>query len=121
MSIQRTPKPWGYELLWVHTDRYAGKILSIRPGCQLSLQLHERKEESMYLLSGALEVELEEEGGHTICYPLCRGEVIHIPARRRHRLRATTACRVLEVSTPELDDIVRLQDDYGRVPDQHEI
>jgi mannose-6-phosphate isomerase-like protein (cupin superfamily) len=119
MSIQRIPKPWGYELLWAHTDRYAGKILAIRRGCQLSLQLHEHKQESMYLLSGALEVELEEEDGRTTCHQMSRGEVIHVPARRRHRLRAMTACRVLEVSTPELDDIVRLQDDYGRVPDQH--
>ena len=114
MSIQRIVKPWGYELIWAHTQRYAGKILAIRRGCQLSLQLHERKEESMYLLSGALEVELEGEDGRTTCHEVRRGEAIHMPARRRHRLRALTACRVLEVSTPELDDIVRLEDDYGR-------
>jgi mannose-6-phosphate isomerase len=116
MAIQRIAKPWGYELLWARTDHYAGKILAIRRGCQLSLQLLERKEESRYLLSGTLEVVLEGEDGRTTCHPARRGETFHIPARRRHRIRALTACRVLEVSTPELDDIVRLQDDYGRVP-----
>ena len=116
MSIQRIAKPWGYELLWAHTAQYAGKILAIRRGCQLSLQLHEHKEESMYLLSGALEVELEGEDGRTACHQMRPGETIDVPGRRRHRLRALTACRVLEVSTPELDDIVRLEDDYGRAP-----
>ena len=116
MPIQRIPKPWGYELLWAHTQQYAGKILSIRRGCQLSLQLHERKQESLYLLSGALEVELEGEDGRTTCHQMRPGETIDVPARRRHRLRALTACRVLEVSTPELHDIVRLEDDYGRAP-----
>src|SRR2546429_9981941 len=83
MPIQRIAKPWGYELLWAHTAQYAGKILAIRRGCQLSLQLHERKEESMYLLSGALEVELEEEDGRTACHRMYRGKGIHIPTRRR--------------------------------------
>jgi mannose-6-phosphate isomerase-like protein (cupin superfamily) len=112
--MQRIRKPWGYELVWAHTPRYAGKILSIRRGCRLSLQLHQRKEESLYLLSGVLEVELEGEEGRTTCCRARRGDTFHIPAGRRHRLRALTACRVLEVSTPELDDVVRLQDDYGR-------
>jgi mannose-6-phosphate isomerase len=112
--VERISKPWGYELLWAHTDRYAGKILSIRRGCQLSLQLHRRKHESLYLLSGILEMELEGEDGCLTCQQVRRGETIHVPAGRRHRLRAFTACRVLEVSTPELDDVVRLQDDYGR-------
>jgi mannose-6-phosphate isomerase len=116
MVGQRIPKPWGYELIWALTPHYAGKILSIRRGCQLSLQLHQRKHESINLLSGALEVELEEEDGHTTCYQIRRGETLYIPAGRRHRFRAVTACRVLEVSTPELDDIVRLEDDYGRAP-----
>jgi mannose-6-phosphate isomerase-like protein (cupin superfamily) len=114
MEAQRIDKPWGYELLWAHTPDYAGKILSIRRGCQLSLQFHERKDESLYLLSGALEIELEGEDGRLACHRARRGEAIHVPPRRRHRLRALTPCRVIEVSTPELDDVVRLQDDYGR-------
>jgi len=116
MEAQRIDKPWGYELLWAHTPHYAGKILAIRRGCQLSLQLHERKDECLYLLSGALELELEGDDGNTTCLRAIRGETFHIPPRRRHRLRALTTCRVLEVSTPELDDVVRLQDDYGRAP-----
>jgi mannose-6-phosphate isomerase-like protein (cupin superfamily) len=115
MSGQRIPKPWGYEYIWAHTPHYAGKILSIREGCQLSLQLHEHKHESISLLSGTLEVELEEADGRTTCYCVRRGDSLYIPAGRRHRFRAVTACRVIEVSTPELDDIVRLEDDYGRV------
>jgi mannose-6-phosphate isomerase len=115
MTAQRIEKPWGYELIWAHTARYAGKILAIRRDCRLSLQLHERKEESMYLLSGSLELELEDEAGRTICHRARQGEIFHIPPHRRHRLRALTACWVLEVSTPELDDIVRLEDDYGRL------
>jgi mannose-6-phosphate isomerase len=112
---QRIPKPWGYELIWAHTDQYAGKILSIRRGCQLSLQFHPRKDESLYLLSGALEVDLESGEGEIVCHSVRRGETIHVSAGRRHRLRAVTACRVVEVSTPELDDLVRLEDDYGRL------
>jgi mannose-6-phosphate isomerase len=108
------PKPWGYELIWAHTAHYAGKILSIRRGCRLSFQFHERKHESFYLLSGRLEVVIEGEDGERRCHLARSGESFHIPAGCRHRLRALTPCRVLEVSTPELDDIVRLQDDYGR-------
>jgi mannose-6-phosphate isomerase len=114
MTSQRIDKPWGHELLWAHTPRYAGKILSIRRGCQLSLQFHERKDECLYLLSGSLELELEEDDGGTTCHRARRGAVFHIAPCRRHRLRALTACRVLEVSTPELDDVVRVEDDYGR-------
>ena len=114
MTVQRVPKPWGYELIWAHTPQYAGKILSIRAGCRLSLQLHERKQESMYLLNGRLEVEIETEAGQRCHYRVLPGETLFIPAGCRHRLHALTACRVLEVSTAELDDIVRLNDDYGR-------
>ncbi len=114
MSIERVAKPWGFELIWAHTPHYAGKILAIRPGCQLSFQFHERKHESLYLLSGSLEIETEEPSGQRVVHLARRGEAFHIPAGCRHRLRALAACRVLEVSTPELDDIIRLQDDYGR-------
>jgi mannose-6-phosphate isomerase len=114
MSVQRVPKPWGYELIWARTPHYAGKILSIRSGCQLSLQFHERKIESMYILSGTLEMELEGEDGRATCHQARSGDTFHIPPRRRHRLRALTSCRVLEVSTADLDDIVRVEDDYGR-------
>jgi mannose-6-phosphate isomerase len=116
MTTRRIQKPWGYELIWAHTAYYAGKILSIRRGCQLSLQLHERKHESISLLSGTMEVELEGADGVTTCHCVRRGEALDIPAGRRHRFRALTDCRLVEVSTPELDDLVRFQDDYGRAP-----
>jgi mannose-6-phosphate isomerase len=114
LSPRRVPKPWGYELIWAHTAHYAGKILSIRSGCRLSFQFHERKHESMYLLSGSLEVEIGTEAGQRCRYRVSPGETIYLPAGCRHRLHALSTCRVLEVSTPELDDIIRLDDDYGR-------
>jgi mannose-6-phosphate isomerase len=114
MTPRHILKPWGYELIWAQTEQYAGKILSIRSGCRLSLQLHERKQESMYLLSGRLEVEIETPAGQRCRYRVLPGEALYIPAGCRHRLHALAACRVLEVSTGELDDLVRLDDDYGR-------
>jgi mannose-6-phosphate isomerase-like protein (cupin superfamily) len=110
------PKPWGHEVLWAVTSHYAGKILSIRRGCQTSLQRHVRKDETICLLFGILEVELEGDDGQTVCHRVRPGQSLHIPVGRQHRFRALTTCRILEVSTPELDDVIRLQDDYGRVP-----
>jgi len=108
------PKPWGFELIWAHTAYYAAKILWIKPGCRLSLQLHQQKVETITLLSGAMEVDLEAEDGTTGRWHMSPGDVLHIPAGRRHRFCALIPCTVLEVSTPELDDIVRFEDDYER-------
>jgi len=110
----RIDKPWGYEVIWARTDRYAGKILHIRTGEALSLQYHRIKDETLYLLSGSLVLEVgdDERGLETLV--LGAGEAIHLWPGRRHRLTARTECDVLEVSTPELDDVVRLADRYGR-------
>jgi mannose-6-phosphate isomerase-like protein (cupin superfamily) len=113
-SPARTEKPWGYELLWASTGRYAGKILHIEAGARLSLQFHERKEESLYVLSGRMRMELELEDGTWFDEVLAPGACIHVAPGRRHRMMAVETCDVLEVSTPDLDDIVRLHDDYGR-------
>src|SRR5687767_11375555 len=86
MAVQRVPKPWGYELVWAHTSHYAGKILWIRRGCRLSFQFHEHKHESIYLLSGTLELEMEDDEGRMMCHSVRRGEIFHVPACRRHRL-----------------------------------
>ena len=111
---QRVEKPWGYELIWARTDQYVGKILHIEPGHALSLQYHETKDETLYVLSGSLEVEIGDSEASLHVFHLQPGESIHLPPGRRHRLTGRERCDVLEVSTPEVDDVVRLADRYGR-------
>ena len=105
----RTEKPWGHELLWALTDRYAGKMLHVNAGQSLSLQYHREKDEWMYCLAGEAELLLGE-----IWFRIGPGAAAHIPAGTIHRVRAVTDVDLVEVSSPELDDIVRLADDYGR-------
>jgi len=111
---ERVDKPWGYELIWARTDRYVGKILHIAAGEALSLQYHRRKDETLYVLSGSLELALGESEGALTTQVLAPGDRVHIWPGRLHRLAAKSDCEVLEVSTPELDDVVRLADRYGR-------
>jgi quercetin dioxygenase-like cupin family protein len=110
----RVEKPWGYELIWARTDRYAGKILHIRKGESLSYQYHRVKEESIYLLRGVMDLEVGDKKGRRM-HRLEPGACFHISPETRHRMIALEDCDVLEVSTPELDDVVRLEDRYGRV------
>ena len=111
---ERVEKPWGYELIWAHTDRYVGKVLHIEAGEALSLQYHRRKDETLYLLAGTLQLEVGDDERTLQTIVLQAGDGIHLWPGRRHRLTARTACDVLEASTPELDDVVRLADRYGR-------
>ncbi|MGE0441918.1 MAG: cupin domain-containing protein [Gemmatimonadales bacterium] len=111
----RVDKPWGYELIWARTDRYVGKILHIAAGHGLSCQYHEVKDETLYLLSGRVRLTLEMPGRTAETRMLEPGAVIHIDPRTIHELEALVDSDVLEASTPELDDIVRLKDRYGRV------
>ena len=113
-EIQHVPKPWGYELIWAKTDRYVGKILHINRGESLSLQYHEMKEETLYVVEGELLLTIEYEGDRREM-PLRKGESFHIPPRLIHRMFAVADTDVAEVSTPELHDVVRLEDRYGRV------
>jgi quercetin dioxygenase-like cupin family protein len=111
----RVEKPWGYELIWARTDRYVGKILHIEPGHVLSLQYHNKKEESIYVLSGEIILRLQQ--GETLIERSMReGEAVHITPKQIHQFEAVVASDVLEASTPEIDDVVRLKDRYGRVP-----
>lgn len=110
---RKVSKPWGYELIWAHTARYVGKILHIDRGHRLSYQYHNVKDETIRLLSGRLEVETEVDGARAKL-TLNQGECLHIAPLMRHRMIAIEDCDVLEVSTPELDDVVRLEDDYDR-------
>jgi len=107
-------KPWGYELIWAHTDRYVGKVLYINKGESLSYQFHRIKDETIRLLSGVLELDIEKDGRQQKLL-LARGESLHIVPLMKHRMISIEDCDVLEVSTPELDDVVRLEDRYGRV------
>ena len=111
---RRVEKPWGHELIWVATDRYVGKILVIEAGRRLSLQRHVMKDEAIYLLAGRLRLTLEDAAGESRVEDLGPGEYRRVQAGRIHRYEAVERCEILEVSTPELDDVVRLEDDFGR-------
>ncbi len=111
----RVEKPWGYELIWAKADRYVGKILHIEPGHVLSLQYHNKKDESIYVLLGEIILRIQE--GETLRERRVRaGEAFHIPPKQIHQFEAVSVTDLLEASTPELDDVVRLKDRYGRVP-----
>jgi mannose-6-phosphate isomerase len=113
VNRQRVDKPWGYEVRFVTTERYAGKLLFIRAGHQLSLQYHRRKDEAFYVQEGEMELVLGQ-GADSRVERLHPGDSRHLPPRTVHRFRAVRDCLLFEVSTPELDDVVRLQDDFGR-------
>jgi mannose-6-phosphate isomerase-like protein (cupin superfamily) len=113
-EVRTVPKPWGHETIWAHSDRYVGKILHIKAGHALSVQYHERKDETVYLLSGELLYRVAEQGGELRDVHLHVGEAFRIMPGTVHQMEAVTDCDVLEASTPELDDVVRLSDRYGR-------
>jgi len=109
----RVDKPWGYELVWARTERYAGKILHVAAGHVLSCQYHEKKDETMHVLRGELILRLGQ--GPTLTErPFKAGESVRITAGTVHQIEAVTDSDVLEASTPELDDLVRISDRYGR-------
>jgi len=112
-EVQRVPKPWGYEVIFAKTGRYVGKILHVTKGECLSLQYHEMKEETLYVVAGELKLTIEHDGDRREVR-LRAGEAFHIPPRLIHRMEAMEDTDVAEVSTPELDDVVRLEDRYGR-------
>jgi mannose-6-phosphate isomerase-like protein (cupin superfamily) len=114
-SARRVEKPWGHELIWAQTERYVGKILVIEPGKRLSLQYHRRKDETILVIRGTLRLHLEFEEGTVSTTDLAPGEHRRIPVGRRHRFEALEErVELVEVSTPELDDVVRVEDDFGR-------
>jgi mannose-6-phosphate isomerase-like protein (cupin superfamily) len=110
----RVDKPWGYELRWAITDRYLGKIIHVDAGQQLSLQYHVQKDESILVLRGELDLVLEDDEGDLRVHRLGEGMSARIRPGRRHRFRAVGDVDLVEVSSPEIDDVVRLSDDYGR-------
>ena len=113
--VERVEKPWGHELIWANTDKYVGKILHVKAGHALSLQYHELKDETIHLLRGEMRFwagpsaeQLKEE-------KLAEGESYHIMPFSVHRMEAVTDVDILEASPPNLGDVVRLEDRYGRV------
>ncbi len=113
VEVLTVPKPWGHETIWAHSDRYVGKILHIKAGHALSVQYHNRKDETIHLLSGELiyRVKLGDKLQDVV---LTQGQSFRITPGTVHQMEAVTDCDVLEASTNELDDVVRLSDRYGR-------
>ncbi|MEO5588998.1 MAG: cupin domain-containing protein [Gemmatimonadaceae bacterium] len=112
-DIRKVPKPWGHETIWAHSERYVGKILHIRAGQALSVQYHEQKDETVHLLTGELVYRVQRNDSLEDMH-LKAGESFRITPGTIHQMEAVTDCDVLEVSTPELNDVVRLSDRYGR-------
>jgi mannose-6-phosphate isomerase len=114
VKVVRVPKPWGHETIWAQSDRYVGKILHINAGHELSVQYHNRKDETIYLLSGEMIYRVRGSDDVLDDVRLRIGEAFRNTPGTIHQMVALTDCDVLEVSTPELDDVVRLSDKYGR-------
>jgi len=115
-DARRVEKPWGYELIWADTERYVGKLLFVRAGQALSLQYHERKDEAWLIQGGRASLELGTVGDpssmHTV--EIAEGDAFRYRPGTVHRITALEDTTILEVSTPDLDDVVRLEDRYGR-------
>jgi mannose-6-phosphate isomerase len=114
LSTRRVEKPWGHELIWALTERYCGKSIVIETGRRLSLQYHEAKDESLFVVSGRLRLHLENANGEMTTREMGPGEAAHVEVGRRHRFEAIERVELIEVSTPELSDVVRIEDDFGR-------
>ncbi len=108
--MNRIDKPWGHEIWFAETDKYVGKILFVAKGKRLSLQYHERKDETLYVVAGGAWLTINGKG-----MILAAGEAVHIPPLTKHRIEAVMDTSIVEVSTPDADDVIRLEDDYGRV------
>jgi mannose-6-phosphate isomerase len=114
-DVRRVDKPWGYELIWALTDTYCGKVLFVKSGHSLSLQFHRQKEESWLVQSGRAKLELGDAGQAALAEEVVgAGYAFHYRPGTVHRVTAIEDTTILEVSTPHLDDVVRLEDAYGR-------
>lgn len=114
MKIQIKLKPWGKEIWFAHTDKYAGKILCVKKGHRLSLQYHEKKSETQYLYKGKIRLTYGKNAQRLKTKILKSGDKFDIPTYTIHRIEALENSEIFEVSTPELTDVVRLADDYHR-------
>ncbi len=110
----RIDKPWGYEIRWAVTDRYLGKIIHVNKGEALSLQYHERKDEWLLLTNGEVDIEIGSTDRDLKKVRMRPGDSVHLPPGTRHRVTAVGDSDIYEVSTADMDDVVRLEDRYGR-------
>jgi mannose-6-phosphate isomerase len=114
-EVTKVEKPWGYELIWARTEIYVGKVLFVKAGHSLSLQFHREKDESWLVQSGRAKLELGEVGESILKEEvIAAGAAFHYVPGTVHRVTAIEDTTILEVSTPQLDDVVRLEDAYGR-------
>lgn len=114
-TVRFVPKPWGHEMIWAHSDLYVGKVLHIKAGHALSVQYHDMKDETIHLLRGQMTYRVDVRDGRGLVeVPFAEGESYRNTPGHIHQMEAVTDCDVLEVSTPHLDDVVRLTDRYGR-------
>lgn len=113
-SPRRVEKPWGWELIWAEAEQYVGKLLFIRAGEALSLQYHDVKDESWLVHEGLAQLELGRVGSELEVLEVGPGEALRYPPGTVHRVTALVDTLVIEVSTPHLDDVVRVEDRYGR-------
>ena len=112
-EVTKVEKPWGYELHWAKTDRYVGKLIHVNAGHALSLQYHNQKDETIFVHAGKILFELQV--GDTLTQrEMVPGDAVHVTPPTVHRMTAIDDCDIFEVSTPELHDVVRLEDRYGR-------
>ena len=111
---RRVPKPWGHELIWTQTERYVGKLIVIEAGKRLSLQKHVRKDEAILVIAGRMVLSLESADGSIEQIEMGPGDHRRVPTGRIHRFEAIELTELVEVSTPELDDVIRIEDDFGR-------
>ncbi len=117
-ETRKVEKPWGWELIWALSEEYCGKILFVRAGHSLSLQFHKVKDESWYVQDGRVELELADMGkAVTVSEVVSTGAAFRFRAGTVHRVTAIEDTTILEVSTPQIDDVVRLEDRYGRAGD----
>jgi len=112
--LTRVDKHWGYEIIWAHTGDYVGKLLHIDAGQALSYQYHEKKDETIYVVNGTLHLHVSSDDSPPSVVELAQGQAFHITPRLRHRFEARQEVDLMEVSTPFLEDVVRLEDRYGR-------
>ena len=116
-EVSRIEKPWGYELHWAKTENYVGKVIHVIAGQALSLQYHNHKDETILLWKGRLTLEIKEKD-KLVQREMNPGDIFNIRPKTVHRMIAIEDSDVLEASTPELDDVVRLEDRYGRVDEK---
>ena len=110
----RVEKPWGFELIWAHTGRYVGKILHVNAGEALSLQYHRQKDETLYVLAGSMRLWLGPSADELEEMMMGEGDSVRVTPGTVHRMEAVSDVDILEASTPELEDVVRIEDRYGR-------